>query len=99
MSSQNPDEPKKTTEGGGDSAGLSFGGIANTLLQWKLNKARAVKRRSQSIAIVSILAQFEHKHTLFNCTAKTAFLEFEQKSGFILNILSTFYSLVHLLFI
>ena len=37
---------------------LSFGGIANTLLQWKLSQARAVKRRSQSIAIVSIGLSF-----------------------------------------
>ncbi|XP_031555941.1 uncharacterized protein LOC116292726 [Actinia tenebrosa] len=30
---------------------LSFGGVANTLLQWKLHRTRAAKRRSQSIAI------------------------------------------------
>ncbi|KAK3734834.1 hypothetical protein QZH41_011751 [Actinostola sp. cb2023] len=51
-----------------EGAKLSFSGVANTLLQWKLNKARAVKRRSQSIAMTTraksenpIDLHFKHK--------------------------------------
>lgn len=53
-SKQEDTEPKPSGMGK-----LSFGGVANTLLQWKLNRMRAAKRRSQSIAIVSIYVVYD----------------------------------------
>lgn len=57
--------PEGPPESGEAAPKLSFGGVATTLFQWKQHRSRAVKRRAQSIAIVSIHISYSQRVVIF----------------------------------